>query len=178
MAEQQMMPMDIQGTMDTIDSNRKKYKHIGKLKDGGASVAIIFRTVPSEPQNCLVIGPKFLDGNYQNTFMKALESAEGQSAFELGHHLAKSRFSDGVEILPFLHKENFIKKMPTENIIVTMGLGTNGEVPLDELNKLIAKQKGISLEELSLLDKPKTVSQPEKTEADAKESKTKSKTKK
>ena len=152
-----MMPMDIQGTMDTIDSNRKKYKHIGKLKDGGASVAIIFRTVPSEPQNCLVIGPKFLDGNYQNTFMKALESAEGQSAFELGHHLMKSRFSDGIEILPFLHQNNFIKKMPTENVIVTMGLGNTGEVSLDELNELIAKQKGISVDELSLLDQPKTV---------------------
>ena len=152
---QQMMPMDIAGTKETVDSNRKKIKHIGKLKDGGAAVAIIFRTVPGESKNCLVIGPKFLDENYQNTFMKALESAEGQSAFELGHHLMKSRFSDGIEILPFLHQNNFIKKMPTENVIVTMGLGNTGEVSLDELNELIAKQKGISIDELSLLDQPK-----------------------
>ena len=153
---QPMMPMDTQGTTETVDSNRKKIKHIGKLKDGGAAVAIIFRTVPGEPKNCLVIGPKFLDENYQNTFMKALESAEGQSAFELGHHLMKSRFSDGVEILPFLHQNGFIKKMPATNIIVTMGLGNTGEVSLDELNELIAKQKGISIDELSLLDQPKT----------------------
>ena len=152
---QPMMPMDAQGTTETVDSNRKKIKHIGKLKDGGAAVAIIFRTVPGEPKNCLVIGPKFLDENYQTTFMKALESAEGQSAFELGHHLMKSRFSDGIEILPFLHQNNFIKKMPTENIIVTMGIGNAGEVSLDELNELIAKQKGISVDELSLLDQPK-----------------------
>ena len=154
---QPMMPMDAQGTTETVESNRKKIKHIGKLKDGGAAVAIIFRTVPGEPKNCLVIGPKFLDTNYHDTFMKALESAEGQSAFELGHHLMKSRFSDGVEILPFLHQNNFIKKMPTENVIVTMGLGNIGEVSLDELNELIAKQKGISVDELSLLDQPKTV---------------------
>jgi hypothetical protein len=154
---QPMMPMDVGGTNETIDSNRKKIKHIGKLKDGGAAVAIIFRTVPGEPKNCLLIGPKFLDENYQNTFMKALESAEGQSAFELGHHLMKSRFSDGIEILPFLHQNGFIKKMPTENVIVTMGLGNTGEVSLDELNELIAKQKGISVDELSLLDQPKTV---------------------
>ena len=153
---QQMMPMDIGGISETVESNRKKIKHIGKLKDGGAAVAIIFRTVPGEPKNCLVIGPKFLDENYQNTFMKALESAEGQSAFELGHHLMKSRFTDGVEILQFLHRNNFIKKMPTENVIVTMGVGTGGEVPLDELNEMIAKQKGISVDELSLLDQPKT----------------------
>ena len=148
--------MDAQGTTETVESNRKKIKHIGKLKDGGAAVAILFRTVPGEPKNCLVIGPKFLDENYQNTFMKALESAEGQSAFELGHHLMKSRFSDGTEILPFLHQNNFIKKLPTENIIVTMGVGNAGEVSLDELNELIAKQKGISVDELSLLDQPKT----------------------
>ena len=164
---QPMMPMDAQGTTETVESNRKKIKHIGKLKDGGAAVAILFRTVPGEPKNCLVIGPKFLDENYQNTFMKALESAEGQSAFELGHHLMKSRFSDGVEILPFLHKNNFIKKMPTENVIVTMGVGNADEVSLDELNELIAKQKGISVDELSLLDQPKT-----ETTTDATKSKT------
>ena len=153
---QPMMPMDAQGTTETVESNRKKIKHIGKLKDGGAAVAILFRTVPGEPKNCLVIGPKFLDENYQNTFMKALESAEGQSAFELGHHLMKSRFSDGIEILPFLHQNNFIKKIPTDSVIVTMGVGNAGEVSLDELNELIAKQKGISVDELSLLDQPKT----------------------
>ena len=103
---QPMMPMDVGGTNETVDSNRRKIKHIGKMVDGGAPVAIIFRTVPGEPKNCLVVGPKFLDNNYQDTFIKALESAEGQSAFELGHHLMKSRFSDGVEILQFLH-QNF-----------------------------------------------------------------------
>jgi hypothetical protein len=164
---QPMMPMDVGGTNETVDSNRRKIKHIGKMVDGGAPVAIIFRTVPGEPKNCLVVGPKFLDNNYQDTFMKALESAEGQSAFELGHHLMKSRFSDGVEILQFLHQNNFIKKMATEKIMVSMGSGTNGEVLLDELNELIAKQKGITVDELSLLDQPKT-----ETTADATKSKT------
>jgi hypothetical protein len=162
-----MMPMDVGGTNETVAANRRKIKHIGKMVDGGAPVAIIFRTVPGEPKNCLVVGPKFLDNNYQDTFMKALESAEGQSAFELGHHLMKSRFSDGVEILAFLHQNNFIKKMPTENIMVSMGSGTKGEVLLDELNELIAKQKGITVDELSLLDQPKT-----EATADATKSKT------
>ena len=166
---QPMMPMDAQGTTETVESNRKKIKHIGKLKDGGAAVAILFRTVPGEPKNCLVIGPKFLDGNYQDTFMKALQSAEGQSAFELGHHLMKSRFTDGVEILPFLHRGNFIKKMPTDKIMVNMGAGNKGEVLLDELNDLIAKQKGITVDELSLLDQPKSEAT---AKADATESKT------
>ena len=38
---QQMMPMDVEGTAQTVASNRRQFKHIGKLKDDGANVAII-----------------------------------------------------------------------------------------------------------------------------------------
>jgi hypothetical protein len=160
---QQMMPMDVQGTAQTIAANRKQIKHIGKLKDSNANVAIIFRTVPGEPENALVIGPKFLDNNYHDTFMKTLESAEGQNSFELGTHLAKSRFTDGVEILAFLHQNNFIKKVPTNNVIVTMGAGTEGQVALDELNKLIAEERGITVTELSNLEPGQTATTKEGT---------------
>jgi hypothetical protein len=165
---QPMMPMDVNDTAQVVNANRRKIKHIGKMIDGDAAVAIIFRTVPGEPLNCLVVGPKFLENNYQDTFMKALESAEGQSAFELGHHLMKSRFSDGVEILQYLHLNNFIKKMPTDKIMVTMGTGNLGEILLSDLNEIIAKQKGITIEELSLLDQPKV-----KTTVDATKTKIK-----
>jgi len=151
---QQMMPMDVEGTAETVEANRRQLKHIGKLKDSNANVAIIFRTVPGEPNQALVIGPKFLDNNYHDAFMKALESAEGQDSFELGTHLAKSRFPDGVEMLGYLHENNFIKKMATDNVIVTMGAGNEGQVQLDELNKLIAKERGITVKELSNLEAP------------------------
>jgi hypothetical protein len=48
-------------------------------------------------------------------------------------------------------------------------LGNKGEVLLDELNELIAKQKGITVDELSLLDQPKSEAT---AKADATESKT------
>ena len=149
---QQMMPMDVEGTAQTVASNRRQFKHIGKLKDSGANVAIIFRTVPEEPENCLVIGPKFLDDTNHNAFMKALESTEGQASFELGTYLNRVSFPDGTNMLAFLHQGNYIKKMPTKNIIVTMGSGTDGEVSLDELNKLIAEERGVKVEELAIAD--------------------------
>ena len=158
-----MMPMDVQGTAETVASNRRQIKHIGKLKDSNANVAIIFRTVPGEPENALVIGPKFLDNNYHDSFMKALESAEGQDSFELGTHLAKSRFNDGVEMLPYLHQNNFIKKVPTNNVIVTMGAGNDGQVQLDELNNLIAKERGITVEQLSNLEAGQTATTTKET---------------
>jgi hypothetical protein len=149
---QPMMPMDVEGTAQTVASNRRQFKHIGKLKDDGANVAIIFRTVPEEPDQCLVIGPKFLDDTNHNAFMKALESTEGQASFELGTYLNRVSFPDGTNMLAFLHQGNYIKKMPTANIIVTMGSGTDGEVSLDELNKLIAKERGVKVSELAVAD--------------------------
>ena len=142
---------------------RKYFKHIGLLKDDGAKVAIIFRTVPEEPENCLVIGPKFLSDVYHNAFMRALESAEGQASFELGTYLARQKFPDGIDMLALLHNDNYIKKMPTANVIVTYGPGEEGKIGLDKLNEMIAKDMGISLTELSVKeDKPKAASKSNK----------------
>ena len=80
-----------------------------------ANVAIIFRTVPEESNNCLVVGPKFLDDTNHNSFMKALESQEGQDSFELGSYLNRTSFPDGTNMLAFLHSGNYIKKIPTKN---------------------------------------------------------------
>jgi hypothetical protein len=149
---QQMMPMDVEGTAQTVASNRRQFKHIGKLKDDGANVAIIFRTVPDESDQCLVIGPKFLDDTNHNAFMKALESTEGQASFELGTYLNRVSFPDGTNMLAFLHQGNYIKKMPTKNVVVTMGSGTDGQVSLDELNTLIAEERGVKVSELAVTD--------------------------
>ena len=100
----------------------------------------------------LVMGPKFLDGTNHDAFMKALESAEGQNSFELGSYLNRVNFPDGTNMLQFLHTNNFLKKMPTKEITVTMGAGNDGEVSLDELNKLIAKERGVKVTELAVQD--------------------------
>ena len=142
---------------------RKYFKHIGILKDDGAKVAIIFRTVPEEPENCLVIGPKFLSDVYHNAFMRALESAEGQASFELGTYLARQKFPDGIDMLALLHNDGYIKKMSTANVIVTYGPGEEGKIGLDKLNQMIADDMGISLTELSVKeDKPKTAAKSNK----------------
>ncbi len=142
---------------------RKYFKHIGLLKDDGAKVAIIFRTVPEEPENCLVIGPKFLSDVYHNAFMRALESAEGQASFELGTYIARQKFPDGIDMLALLHNDNYIKKIPTANVIVTYGPGEEGKIALDKLNEMIAKDMGISLTELSVKeDKPKAAAKSNK----------------
>ena len=77
--------MDIEGTAETVASNRKQIQHIGKLKESGANVAVVFRTIPDSPTNCLVFGPKFLDDTNHNAFMKTLDpnSVVRESEFEV-----------------------------------------------------------------------------------------------
>ena len=41
------------------------FKHVGELADESkAKVIVLYRTVPSEPNNCLVVGTKFLPEMY------------------------------------------------------------------------------------------------------------------
>ena len=84
--------------------------------------------------------------------MRAIESQEAQQSFELGSYLTRTTFPDGTNMLAFLHQGNFLKKMPTKDIIVTMGTGNDGKVSLDELNKLIAKERDVKVSELSVED--------------------------
>jgi hypothetical protein len=149
--------MDSASTNAEAKARRKYYKHIGELKEDGAKVAILFRTVPGASDHCLVMGPKFLSDTQHNDFMRALESSEGQASFELGTYLARQKFSDGVDMLAFLHLQRYIKKMSTKDIIVTYGPGEEGKISLDKLNEMIAADMNISVDELAIKEnKPKS----------------------
>lgn len=156
------MVMDSETVQAEAKARRKYFKHIGELKQDQAKVAILFRTVPNEPENCLVVGPKFLSDNYHNDFMKALESDEGQSSFELGTYIGRVKFSDGVDMLAFLHNDGFIKKMPTKDVVVVYGPGEEGKISLDKLNQLIADERGTSIAGLTVQETSTKTS--EKTE--------------
>jgi len=163
-----------------VDQNRGATKHVGFLTETQTPDVILFRTVPNEPNNCLVAAPKFLSSDYQDRLQKAVESAEGQAANELGEYLGRQRFADNVNILEYLHNNNFIKKMPTSNITVTHGIGDSNRIVLADLNKEIAAQKGVAVEELAVQnavaeeDKPTTIATvKEESKEDAKAKKKK-----
>jgi len=128
---------------------RRHYKHIGELVDGGTKVVIMYRTVPNEPNNCLVVGPKFLPDIYHNALMKAIESEGGQQAEEFADFASRQTFPDGTNMLAFLHNENFIKKFKTKDIMVTYGNTPDGRILLNKLNEMVAKDKGVSVKDLA-----------------------------
>lgn len=141
--------------MDAVGNSGGKeaartFKHIGMLKQDSAPVVIMFRTIPKEPNFCLVVGPKFLPEINRGALMRALESSDGQASFELGTYLARLTFQDGVNMLASLHVDNYLKKFLTKDIIVTYGAGDAGKIALDTLNQMIADDMKVSIEQLAV----------------------------
>ena len=168
----QAMPMgDNTGAAgDGQTGPRRHFKHIGELADASkAKVVIVYRTVPGESNNCLVVGTKFLPDMYHNALMKAVESEGGQDADELAEFLGRQTFPDGTNMLTLLHNDNYIKKFKTNEIVVTYGSGDDGRIVLNKLNELIAKEKGIKVSELAQdPDAPATEKKATTKKADAK----------
>ena len=128
---------------------KRHFKHIGELVDGGAKVVIMYRTVPGEPNNCLVVGTKFLPDLYHNALMKAVESEGGQDADEFADFASRQTFPDGTNMLAMMHNDNYIKKFKTNEIMVTFGNTADGRILLNKLNEMIAKEKGVKVSELA-----------------------------
>lgn len=120
------------------------------MKNNSARVAIVYRTLPGDPHSCLVVGTHGLGDSYHDTLMNVIESDSGQQANELADILATRRFPDGTIMLGYLHSNKHLIKVKTNTVWVTPD--TQTQISLDELNELIAKQKGVALEDLAVND--------------------------
>lgn len=125
-------------------------KHVGKMKNNSARVAVVYRTVPGEHLNALVVGTNGLPDSYHDSLMGVIESSSGQQSNELADILATRRFPDGEVMLNWLHARGHLKKVPTNLVLMTPD--TKTQIQLDELNRVIADQKGISVEKLAITD--------------------------
>lgn len=125
-------------------------KHVGKMKNNSARVAVIYRTLPGEPLNALVVGTQGLGDSYHDTLMSLIESDSAQQANELADILAVRKFPDGSVMLGYLHNNGHLKKVPTNAVLMTPDSQT--QIPLDELNRLIADQRGCTIDELAVND--------------------------
>ena len=120
------------------------------MKNNSARVAVAYRTLPGDPNSCLVIGTQGLGDSYHDTLMNLIESDNGQQANELADILSSRRFPDGSNMLGYLHNGGHLIKVKTN--LVNMTPDSQTVIGLDELNKIIAEQKGITLEQLAVSD--------------------------
>ena len=123
-------------------------KHVGKMKNNGARVVVLFRTLPGDSQSALVCGTTALPDAFHDSLMSLVESDSGQQANELADILSVRRFPDGSNMLEFLHRNGLLTKVPTNGVV--MMFDAKNQIPLNELNQLIADQKGVSVDELAI----------------------------
>jgi hypothetical protein len=112
-------------------------RHVGK--HGDRKVAIVFREIPGEPHMCLVTYTELLNQNMHDPMMKCIESDIGQNSENLADALNRSHTKDGRFILQVLHGEGLLKKVNTEQIVMTPQPGV--KIKLNELNVMLDEMK-------------------------------------
>ena len=112
-------------------------RHVGK--HGDRKVAVVFREVPGEPHMCLVVYPEILNQHIHDPLMQCIESDIGQSSENLADALNRTYTKDGTIILQKLHSEGMLKKVNTEQILMTPQ--PNTKIRLNELNKMLDEMK-------------------------------------
>ena len=141
-------------------------KHTGFLKKTNAKVIVVYKTIPGDAESCLVIDKDALRPFEADQIIPQLESKDGQDAYDFGDLLARKKMPvdamvdqageevaqsvTGVSVLAYLHGKGMLIKQPTVNVIMTPAEGNN--IQLDELNKLIADQRGVRIEDLAPKD--------------------------
>jgi hypothetical protein len=115
-------------------------KHVGKMKDAGTRVAIMYRTLPEEKDSALVVSTDNLPSLYHDAFIQMIDSAEGQASNELYEIANRRSFPDGQNMLKSLHASGHLVKVKTDQVSVMPNAGTT--IQLDVLNKEIAAQSG------------------------------------
>lgn len=108
-------------------------KHVGKHNN--KKIVLLWRQVPNESHMALVAYSDTLPRLIHDEVMKALESPIGQNSKDFSDVLFRTIMADGRNCLEVLHREGFIKKVPTSQVLITPT--TKSSVRLDELNDIL-----------------------------------------
>jgi hypothetical protein len=123
-------------------------KHVGRVATTKKKCIIVYRTLPGDAHNCLIVPTENLPDAYHDAIINLVESNAGQDAYEFAEVMARSTFPDGSTMLSALHAQGRLIKVGTSDIEMTP---TNSNtIILSELNQIIAEQRGVAVDELSL----------------------------
>jgi hypothetical protein len=121
-------------------------KHIGRMKNTGVKVLVVFRTLPGESNTALVLPTAQLPDSYHDAIMEAVETDQAQEAFEFGEVMFMRSFPDGRPMLQAMQADNRLQKVSTD--LVTMTPTPTDSIQLDQLNVLIAEQRNVAVDDL------------------------------
>ena len=123
-------------------------KHVGRIKATNKKCVVAFRTLPGDAHYCLILPTENLPDSYHDSIINLVESSAGQDAYEFGEAMARTNFPDGSIMLAALHTQGRFVKVPTDAI--EMLPTPSVSILLSELNQVIAEQRGVPVDELSL----------------------------
>ena len=123
-------------------------KHIGRMKETGRKVAVVFRTIPGDPHSALVVQSENIKDADHDKLMTLIESNTGQTADELADAMQRTPLGDGSMMLNSFHLTGKLTKVSTSDVEMTPD--TASTISLDELNKMIAEQKGVGVADLAV----------------------------
>ena len=123
-------------------------KHIGRITDTKKKCAVVYRVVPGEPTNSVIVMTESLAAEEHDSLMTLIESQAGQEAYELGEAMARATLPDGRIMLSAFHATGKMNKVDSARVEMVPNSSTT--VNLSELNRNIADQKGVSVADLAL----------------------------
>jgi len=128
----------------------QELKHVGRVIATNKKVLVAYRTLPGDAHYCLIVPTENLPDIYHDALINLVESPAGQEAYEFAEAMDRTQFPDGSRMLPALHASGRLIKAPTASIEMTPTTGYS--IVLSELNQVIAEQRGIAVDDLSLKD--------------------------
>jgi hypothetical protein len=113
-------------------------KHVGKF--GEKPCLVVFREVPNEPENCLIVVTSTLDDMQHDDLMNVIQSTEAQESNNISEVLDRRQFTTGEGMLNTLHYGKKIQKVPVSQVSLTPM--PSQSIPLSDVNAEIRKIEG------------------------------------
>lgn len=113
-------------------------KHVGKY--GEKPCVIVFRELPNDAENCLIVQTESLEKVMHDDLMAVVVSAEAQEANDLSQVLHRRQFSDSSNMLSTLHYSKRLQKVPVDKVWLVPSPGQ--AVPLEAVNAEVRKING------------------------------------
>jgi hypothetical protein len=123
-------------------------KHVGRVIATNKKCLVAYRTLPGDANFCLIVPTENLPDIYHDAIINLAESQTGQDAYEFAEALDRTQFPDGGNMLRGLHATGRLVKVPTNSIEMVPSPGT--AIVLSELNQIIAEQRGLTVDSLSI----------------------------
>lgn len=116
----------------------RNIKHVGQLVNTQKRCVVVFRELPDDPTQCLVVDTDALPDWMHDDVINASESPGAQASANFYEYAERSVMADGSNMLQSLHKTGRLMKTPTDNVKMTPN--NSVAIGLTELNNIIREQ--------------------------------------